>query len=399
MCCFVSGPEEARLLREATQGMGGGRAPIGSSSGMSPMPGPSFPQPGIGSSVGRPSQGTPGSAVPGLFPGLESQPGQLDPFRSTGTGTSPTFPGSGPMRPGFQGTGTSPTFPGSGPMRPGFQGSSPVQPGFQGSSPVQPGFQGSSPVRPGFQGSSPMQPGIQGSMRPGFQGSMRPGFQGSDPSSPMFPGAPSFPGSSPSFPGSSPSFPGSSPSFAGSSPSFPGSSQSLPGSTNPFNPEVRPGGGPPTGMSDSGLMGARPLGTPPSFPGSFAGGPGVGMAGSATGVDTFIPGRSTSSAGVPAGAGDGDPRAIGEASLIMSDSRGHYYNFFAYTGSTPIRVAITKSGFCQPPVRTPTGGPPRCEQECNSDSECTPRGAAQKCCPVGLCSLGCVDPRTGTPGS
>ena len=374
MCCFVSGPEEARLLREATQGMGGGRSSIGSSSGMSPVPGPSFPQPGIGSSVGRPSQGTSGSAVPGLFPGLESQPGQFDPLRSTGTGTSPTFPGSGPMRPGFQGTGTSSTFPGSGPMRPGFQGSR--------------------PVRTGFQGSSPMQPGIQGSMRPSFQGS--------DPSSPMFPGAPSFPGSSPSFAGSSPSFPGSSPSFPGSSQSFPGSSQSLPGSANPFNPEVRQGGGPQTGMSDSGLMGARPLGTPPSFPGSFSGGRGSGMAGSATGMDTLIPGRGTSSAGVPggvpAGAGDGGPQAIGEASLIMSDSRGHYYNFFAYSGSTPIRVAITKSGFCQPPVRTPTGGPPRCEQECSSDSECTPRGAAQKCCPVGLCSLGCVDPRAGTPG-
>ena len=283
---FVTAAEEARLLREATQGMGG--APMGSSSGMSPMPVSSFPQ------------GTPGSTAPGLFPGMESQ----DPFRSTGTGTGLTFTGTDSIRSGFQ---------------------------------------GSSPVRPG-------------------------GFQGTDPSRPMFPGASS----------------------------FPGTSASVPGAPSAFSPDLQLGGSQ-TGMGDSGLMRARPLGTPPSFPGSLSGGPGS-MMGSAAGLGSFTPGSGVASAGAPGvPLGTEDPRAIGEASLIMSDASGTYYNFFAYTGSEPIRVGITKSGFCPMPRRTPTVGPPRCEQACSSDDECTPLGAAQKCCPVEQCSIGCVDPRAGTP--
>ena len=295
-------------MREATRGMSGGGTPTRSNSGISPVAGPTFPQPGLGPSAGR--------GTPGLFPGLESPlgetspidtrggltPGRFDPFRSTGTGSGPTFPGGSPMQPGF---------PGSDPSRPTFPGASPA-------------------VGPSQMGSSGL---------------------------------------------------------------------------DPFSPEIRPGGGPP-GRAVSGLMGARPLGQPPRFPGSLASGPGgrssftdpmtggPPMPGGPTGMDTPFPGSGASGPGGPPGAGDGTPRPIGEASLIMSDASGIYYNFYAYSGSDAIRVTISKTGFCRPPIRIPSGSV-WCEEECRNDNRCP---GAQKCCPVGLCSLGCAEPRLDVPG-
>lgn len=108
--------------------------------------------------------------------------------------------------------------------------------------------------------------------------------------------------------------------------------------------------------------------------------------------ETFIP------PAVPDPSASGQRVSTGqgaEASLIMVDATGPYYNFYAYPDSQPIRVDVT-------PPRTETEPPLFCSRKTPTDTQCTEQCRADsacptnyKCCPVG-CSLDCVEARAGT---